>query len=387
MLFAFSLVLSADAMAAATVSDGSGTNPWSSSDTCPTTSGRKLCSVSNGAPNDLTCYTADVCSGNVKAWLVNNTTSGTDEDYVFYLECDSSEVYCCDIVDGGTQDLTTVGILGTSSTDRLFLEYDPPSGAHIQLFAVNAYSSVIGSLKGVGGLDYLLGSDHADTVDNLDGGDGNDDVHGQKGANTLTGGNGDDYCEGGLNADTLNGNAGDDLLVGRRSGDSAYGGDDDDFICGDEITSFTGPTDLHAFPTDDPSGYSGTCGNGITPGNDSLYGQSGVDTIYGSNGDDRIDGGADDDFLYGGDNNDEIYTGTGTDFADGQSDQDEICTENTSNEDEIYGQGGDDILVHAGGSSPNWVVSGGSGTDQCLPYPHAQTTSCASAATACPFTP
>jgi Ca2+-binding RTX toxin-like protein len=113
----------------------------------------------------------------------------------------------------------------------------------------------------------------------------------------------------------------------------------------------------------------------------------GVDTIYGSNGDDRIDGGTEDDFLYGGDDDDEIYTGAGTDLAEGGSDDDAICTENTSNEDEIYGQGGFDVLVHAGGSSPNWVVNGGANTDECLPYPHAQTASCESAATTCPFTP
>lgn len=72
-----------------------------------------------------------------------------------------------------------------------------------------------------------------DSVNTLDGGDGNDVLIGGAAAETLNGGLGDDELQGGGGDDALRGDAGDDRLIGGDGADTLTGGAGDDVLTGD----------------------------------------------------------------------------------------------------------------------------------------------------------
>ena len=137
-----------------------------------------------------------------------------------------------------------------------------------------SYTGIGGDAEG----DILSGIAH------LTGGDGDDNLYGDDGANTLSGGMGDDTLSGGDGADTLEGGNGADTLSGGRGDDNLSGGD----------------------------------------GADTLSGGSNDDILTGGDGDDTLDGGAGSDTLTGGDGADKFVltksadgSDTVTDFTDG----------------------------------------------------------------------
>lgn len=121
-------------------------------------------------------------------------------------------------------------------------------------------------LSGGDGNDQLLGGPGADAIDGFGGGD---EVDGGPGADLLDGGGSDAF------GDTLNGGPGDDVLTGRAGDDRLNGGDDADRLSGDE-------------------------------GGDGLAGGAGADALEGGTGDDELEGGGGGDALSGGDGIDTV---------------------------------------------------------------------------------
>lgn len=132
-------------------------------------------------------------------------------------------------------------------------------------------------------VEKVVGSSYNDTLDlrengvlswllddslEIDGGNGNDVVHGNDAENKLLGGEGNDTLSGWAGNDVIHGGAGDDVIVG---GEGHYVlASDDDVLFGED-------------------------------GNDTIDGCAGNDTLYGGAGSDVLRGGEGDDILFGGD--------------------------------------------------------------------------------------
>lgn len=113
----------------------------------------------------------------------------------------------------------------------------------------------------------------------LDGGSGNDNIHGGGGKATINGGNGHDLLFGGAADDIINGGNGDDAIFGGLGADRAYGGDGNDWIAGG------GDNDplLRGGNGDD------VISGGV--GQDRLLGDGGSNTLYRDNADLLVSGG------------------------------------------------------------------------------------------------
>ena len=119
----------------------------------------------------------------------------------------------------------------------------------------------------------------------IDGGLGNDELHGTPVRDTILGsfGNdringwgGEDLILGGYGEDRVHGGAGNDIVLGGPGNDRLAGDEGDDRLFGESGNDWLG-----AF-ADGPSDE---------PGNDLLAGGSGEDTLMGGSGDDRLFGG------------------------------------------------------------------------------------------------
>ncbi len=154
-------------------------------------------------------------------------------------------------------------------------------------------------LTGDGNANKLFGQDNDDT---LNGGGGADELFGDNGDDTLNGGGGGDTLNGGNGSDILNGNAGADTLNGGGQSDTLNGGSGGDTLNGD-----SGSDTLNGGGGGDTlnGGTSADALNG-DGGNDTLNGDAGADTLDGGGGDDILNGGAGDDTLIGGAGNDNI---------------------------------------------------------------------------------
>ncbi|KQW19403.1 calcium-binding protein [Afipia sp. Root123D2] len=119
--------------------------------------------------------------------------------------------------------------------------------------------------------DLFFGS--ATDDDTLDGGPGQNLIHG---------GAGNDLVSGGPGNDQLHGDDGDDHLTGGGGKDTIYGGAGQDAIEGGSAT-------VKMYGND---------------GNDTLTGGTGNDYLFGQNGNDWLAGGAGNDYLHGGNGND-----------------------------------------------------------------------------------
>jgi hypothetical protein len=176
----------------------------------------------------------------------------------------------------------------------------------------------------------------------VDGGDGNDELHGAFGAETLLGGSGDDLLDGAGGDDRLEGGAGLDRLDGGAGADTLLGGDGDDRLVGDglfapaadlldggagrdtvEDWSPSGPGQRGpvAIGVDDGPG-DGFAGEGdelravevlrvTSPG--TVAGSAAADEITVVNGPTVVDGRDGDDVVYGGVDADELRGGAGAD--------------------------------------------------------------------------
>ena len=169
---------------------------------------------------------------------------------------------------------------------------------------------------------------------------------------TISGTAGNDKINGTDNDDTINGNDGDDALYGGAGDDTLMGGADNVPAADD---------------TDDPDDVDDTAPTGETEtgGNDLLVGGPGSDVLMGGDGIDTIS------YLYSAEGIDvDLMTGIarggdagGDSFGDPKADPYENDIENVQgsmNDDEITGDGGNNMLWGFGGSD---VLNGGGGMD------------------------
>ena len=165
----------------------------------------------------------------------------------------------------------------------------------------------------------VLNADSA--VDNtVFAGDGDDRIRERDGGtNELNGGNGDDNIFGGTGNDTLNGNNNEDNLFGGAGNDNLDGGSDLE-----RDVLFGGSDD------------------------DLLVGRGGNDALRGNTGEDRLFGGTGNDNLQGGNQNDELDGGNGVDVLDGGSGNDIL--NGGSGNDRLTGGGSNDLFIFENGS-------------------------------------
>jgi len=252
--------------------------------------------------------------------------------------------------------------------------------------------------------------------DVIDGGSGNDEIHGRAGNDVLEGGSGHDLLRGDSGADIIEGQNGIDTLYGGSGDDSLYGGNSEDTLTGgkgaDLLDGGNGNDILNGQSGDDLLiGGTGVDSLEGSSGNDILYGNTGVDYLSGGSGDDTLLGGLGNDTLIGGSGTDTASfdealkrvfvdlkigeaTGEGTDILSGienlqGSDYDDKLTGNHldnyivggSGSDLLYGRKGDDNLVGGDGNdkldggSGNDILQGGSGADVLKGYKGADTLS------------
>jgi Ca2+-binding RTX toxin-like protein len=216
---------------------------------------------------------------------------------------------------------------------------------------------------------YLFNEDAASRY--IDGGDGNDTLFGNAGADFISAGDGDDRVSAYRGDDVVAGGAGNDRLLGGAGDDLLLGGDDDDWLIGDfgrdRLYGGTGNDVLlgdhdlmSASLCDDDWLYGGD-------GDDALLGNGGNDRLYGERGRDRLFGGAGNDYLWGGLNHDQLYGDAGNDFLNGGDGGDELLggegddwLEGGGGADSLQGDKGDDHLM---GNHGNDLLAGGEGVD------------------------
>ncbi len=231
------------------------------------------------------------------------------------------------------------------------------------------------------------------TIENAQGGSGNDTLTGNLVANHLSGGNGDDTLYGGEGGDTLVGGEGKDTFY-IESGNDTYeggGGIDRLSLSGDYYTLSNGALKGLGFEVDtlkdaiEQIEFTGFNGESIinaafyTQGSVKIVGMAGNDKLYGGSGDDvingagytdqgswtdmdTIDGGAGKDYLIGDSDSlsglnfssDTIHGGTGDDTIEGGRDK-----------DYLYGDADNDIL---NGGSGDDIIDGGTGIDTVVDF-------------------
>ncbi len=214
----------------------------------------------------------------------------------------------------------------------------------------------IDELNGGGAGDLIYGGANNDEItggagsDTLYGDTGDDEIDGQDGNDTIYGGSGHDDLLGGNHDDEMHGGDGDDELWGALGSDEMYGDADDDELWGND---------------GDDDDYDGDVGDEMWggTGNDELQGMGGADEIHGGSGDDRIEGWGGSDLIYGDSGHDTIrggkpYTADSGDTIYGGSGNDRIDGHNGA--DTIYGQGGNDEIY--GGDGDDYI-RGGDGQD------------------------
>ncbi|MBN1853851.1 MAG: hypothetical protein JW829_14050 [Pirellulales bacterium] len=202
----------------------------------------------------------------------------------------------------------------------------------------------------------------------MDGGDDDDLLAGDAGADRLFGGQHDDTISGGTGNDMLIGQGGNDLLDGEEGDDSIFGIEGTDIGHGglgiDRMHASAGTHQLHG-----------------GDGNDLLFSREGSQHIlYGDGGNDRFYlSSSVDDWAYGGDGNDFFYacissqhhldgecgedlliTRTDANWLHGGDGNDDIRVLGSANGNMLYGDAGDDVIQ---GGQGNDEIHGGSGND------------------------
>lgn len=171
------------------------------------------------------------------------------------------------------------------------------------------------------------GQDRLRGIENLTGGDGDDDLTGNSKANILDGGAGDDTLRGDRGNDFLDGGADTDTAVystTMAASTITYDAENDQFtISGPDGTDTLSNVEFFQFSDGtlaaaDLTIASLSDGNDIHIGNDAderIDGLAGEDQIDGAGGSDTLFGGDDDDTLTGGADDDTLVGGRGTDTA------------------------------------------------------------------------
>ena len=321
---------------------------------------------------------ADVLSGDGGA---DSLFGDAGNDIFNYVIGDGTDSF-----DGGA-DSDTLNITAGNANDRLDVIFDGTRIIEVQGGAVTSIESITAALGGNAGAGDTLSYDPAGAgvttagvtvnlgagtasgftsvsqIENVIGGDGNDTLTGDNGANTLTGGAGNDTLEGGLGADTLSGNAGDDTFVGFAGADTVNGGANTDTI----VLNATS-TDLNAAANAQISAIEQITALGALTGvtinlsaqtegflitgsalADTLTGGSGGDTFIGFAGADTVNGNAGNDTI--------TLTATSTSLnaaSDAQISGIELVSAATA---------GAGVTISLAGQTEAIAISGGAGGD------------------------
>jgi len=176
--------------------------------------------------------------------------------------------------------------------------------------------------------------DRFNSIENLQGGAGNDNLRGNFGANLIAGGGGNDFIFSRSGNDTLNGGAGDDILDGGAGADVLIGGAGRDRAQYSTVQTalvidlmnagantgaaagdtFTGIEDVMGGQAADLiSGDAGANRLFGRNGDDTLAGRGGADDLFGEGGNDVLNGDTGNDTLRGGAGNDVLQGGAGAD--------------------------------------------------------------------------
>ena len=226
------------------------------------------------------------------------------------------------------------------------------------------------------------GRDTLIALENLAGGDGNDQLTGDAAANTIAGGGGNDRLLGGDGDDQIAGGGGDDVITASPGNDVEDGGSGSDTwdasAAKANVTLNLLAGAASGFGQDSIRGIeNATCGSG----NDTLtgdaadntfFGGPGNDTLFGADGQNRLDGGAGDDILIGGAGDEILAGGAGTDMLDDSAAQGDLTIDLEAGaargqgsdkvsgiENAVGGSGNDTIIGDAGAN----LLRGGAGTD------------------------
>ncbi len=168
---------------------------------------------------------------------------------------------------------------------------------------------------GAGGVDTL------NSIENINGGSGNDTLIGDDTGNFNFGGAGNDTMIGNGGDDQLTGGFGDDTIDGGAGGDVATWGDATNAVTVSLLLQ--GQAQNTGWGNDTLTNIeylSGSSFNDTLTGdqfNNSLNGQNGNDTLNGGDGDDAVRGQNGDDIMSGGLGNDFLTGGEGSDVIDG----------------------------------------------------------------------
>jgi len=177
-------------------------------------------------------------------------------------------------------------------------------------------------IDGGGGNDWVWVDDAVLAGATIDGGNGNDRLHGGGGGDTISGGKGNDRLSGGLGNDTIDGDEGNDWVWGDDGDDVVHGDAGNDHVLGgagsDQLFGDAGHDAVSGDDGDDVLhgglGHDHLFGNA---GNDQLFGDENKDLLWGGDGDDQLVGGGDNDHLWGNWGNDLLKGEGGSDHLDG----------------------------------------------------------------------
>jgi Ca2+-binding RTX toxin-like protein len=283
-------------------------------------------------------------------------------------------------------------IVGGSGTDTLYADYQTTyDQVATQSIATAQRGDLIDGgndddeLHGDAGNDALLGGSGADI---LMGGAGDDNLWGDRELQSATPGwsvahtvqqigntvayqtqlnNATDMFSTDGKADYLSGGAGNDWVFAGVGNDVAEGGSGDDVIFGEEDHDV-----LHGGDGNDTLIGDSASIPVAQQGNDWLYGDAGDDSLEGDGGTDYLDGGDGADTLDGGVDNDTLMGATGNDTLTGNLGEDQLAGGDGA--DKLYGdlnngQGGNDVLDGGAGADTLWgglgqdSLTGGDGDD------------------------
>ncbi|MEO1524496.1 MAG: calcium-binding protein [Planctomycetota bacterium] len=163
-------------------------------------------------------------------------------------------------------------------------------------------------------------------VVNIDGGNGDDEIHGSDGNDVIHGGDGANRIYAGAGNDTIHGGDGADQIYAGAGDDTVYAGGGDDLIHGEQGYDYlTGGSGSDTIYADSLQSFD-VSGGAIfgEEGSDFLFGGAGIDSISGGIGDDTIEGAGLDDRLSGGAGNDNIVGGSGRDIIRGDDGNDRL---------------------------------------------------------------
>lgn len=268
-----------------------------------------------------------------------------------------------DTLNGGNGNDTLVGPGNDAASDT----YNGQGGTDTASFA-GIVPPVIVTAAGNVANDGVAGDNDnvTTTVENVNGGNGNDDITGNASANRLNGNGGDDQLTGDVGADvsndTLNGGLGNDGLHGKGGNDVMDGGDgpatgsDNDVIDGglgvDTVSYSTRSANLSLTVDNVANDGQGAEADDIQTdtekitggsGDDTITGDTGRDTLTGGNGDDTINGGGGNDTISGGGGNDILTGGGGADILSGSTGNDIFHTTDGLKDSINCGDGNDNI--------------------------------------------